>query len=83
MTGRPAAGPPAQSAPSVSDAPKTDLLKQTIQTWQPHTSRSLTGEEARQAIENITGFFRTLQQWDSNGRCEPKQPRAPNKVQEP
>ena len=83
MTGPPPAGPPAQSATSINRATQTDLLRQTIQTGKPRTLRDLTCEEARQAIENIRGFFRMLQQWDSDGRREAERPRFPNKVQEP
>jgi hypothetical protein len=61
---------------------RVDFVKTTTHTWKAHTLRDLTGEEARQAIENITGFFRTLEQWDSNGRREDERQRDPNKVQE-
>jgi len=39
------------------------LLEETIRFWQPRTSRPLTREDARQMVENITGFFTTLQSW--------------------
>ena len=60
---------------------RVDFLRQTIQRWKPHTSRDLTAEEARQAVENVTGFFRMLQQWDSNGRAEAERKRDPKKAQ--
>jgi hypothetical protein len=39
------------------------LLKQTVEFWQPHTSHPLSEEDARQAVENVVGFFATLQRW--------------------
>jgi len=39
------------------------LLDETIQFWQPRASRRLSREDARQAVENVTGFFATLQRW--------------------
>jgi hypothetical protein len=47
----------------VMDEPRGALLEDTIQFWQPRTSRPLTPEDARQAVENIVGFFTTLQNW--------------------
>jgi hypothetical protein len=39
------------------------LLEKTVQFWQPRASRGLTHEDARQMLENVTGFFTTLQRW--------------------
>jgi hypothetical protein len=39
------------------------LLEDTIRFWQPRTSRRLTQEDARQMVENVTGFFAVLQRW--------------------
>lgn len=39
------------------------VLDDTMKFWQPRTSRQLTAEDARQALENISGFFATLQRW--------------------
>jgi uncharacterized protein len=36
------------------------LLEETIRFWQPRTSRQLTPEDARQMVENVTGFFTVL-----------------------
>ncbi len=38
-------------------------LDETIAFWQPLAERQLTREDARQIRENVTGFFRLLQQW--------------------
>jgi hypothetical protein len=39
------------------------LLDDTVQFWQPHSSRRITQEDAHQAIENTNGFFEILEQW--------------------
>ena len=41
------------------------LLEETIRFWQPRSSRTLTAEDARQMVENVTGFFSTLQRWSA------------------
>jgi hypothetical protein len=50
--------------------PSQGLLRQTAEFWKRTTQRDLTLEEARQAIENISGFFQVLAQWDSAGRID-------------
>lgn len=45
------------------DEHRAALLEETVAFWQPRSSRQLTGEDARQAVENVTGFFATLQRW--------------------
>lgn len=47
------------------DEPRVTLLESTIRFWQPYTSRPLTQEDARQAVENVVGFFTTLQRWST------------------
>ncbi len=42
---------------------QTTMLDETVRFWQPHSSRPLTREDARQAIENVAGFFSTLRRW--------------------
>ncbi len=41
-----------------------NFLDKTIAFWQPRASRKLTREDARQIIENATGFFRVLAEWN-------------------
>jgi hypothetical protein len=53
-----------------------DFIDQTIAIWQPRSERRLTREDGREIIENISGFFRILQEWD---RAERK---ASNAAQE-
>ncbi len=52
------------------------LLEETIQFWQPRTSRPLTPEDARQMVENVTGFFTTLQRWSTAADARRSEPEA-------
>ena len=49
------------------------LLEETIQFWQPRSTRPLTPEDARQIVENITGFFTVLQGWAAAANTRPSQ----------
>jgi hypothetical protein len=40
-----------------------DLVGATIAIWEPRAARKLSREDARQIIENITGFFAILAEW--------------------
>lgn len=40
-----------------------EMLRRTIAFWQPRYERELTEEDARQIVENLVGFFRTLRRW--------------------
>ena len=40
-----------------------ELIEQTISLFESRTGRVMTEEDARQAVENISGFFRVLQEW--------------------
>jgi len=44
-----------------------EVVEDTIEFWQPRTSRPLTHEDGRQAVENVTGFFATLERWAEHG----------------
>jgi hypothetical protein len=53
-------------------APRTeegDFIDQTIAIWQKRTERKLTREDGRQIIENISGFFSILQEWERKERA--------------
>jgi hypothetical protein len=53
-------------------APRTeggDLIDQTITIWQKRTERKLTREDGREIIENISGFFSILQEWERKERA--------------
>jgi len=45
------------------------LVEETIRFWQPRYSRPLTDEDARQMLENVAGFFATLQRWSATADC--------------
>jgi hypothetical protein len=47
------------------DQAKPQLIKQTLEVWQPRTSKVLTREDARQIAENVAGFFAILMEWDA------------------
>jgi hypothetical protein len=40
-----------------------ELLDETTRIWQPLSRRTLTREDGREIMENMTGFFRTLIEW--------------------
>jgi hypothetical protein len=50
-----------------------ELIKLTLSVFENRTSRKISQEEIRQAVENISGFFRVLQEWaeaEDKGGCE-------------
>ena len=48
--------------------PSAELIKKTIDVWQPLSKKELNEEDVREIIENITGFFSTLKRWDDQER---------------
>ena len=46
-----------------SRAANDNLIDQTIALWQPRLRRDLSREDARQIVENVTGFFAILAEW--------------------
>jgi predicted transcriptional regulator len=40
-----------------------ELIEQTILIFESRTGRVISEEDARQAVENISGFFQMLQEW--------------------
>jgi hypothetical protein len=57
-----------QLADRGSCAERGDFIEQTIDIWQKRTDRRLTREDGREIIENITGFFTILQEWERKER---------------
>ena len=47
---------------------KVELIKKTIEVWQPLSNEKLSEEDAREIIENIAGFFSNLKRWDDEER---------------
>jgi hypothetical protein len=43
-----------------------EIIDHTISIFESRTGREISREEGRQAIENISGFFRVLQEWDKS-----------------
>jgi hypothetical protein len=52
------------SADCVISDDSVDFIDQTRAIWQKQTERHLTREDGREIVENMTGFFRILQEWD-------------------
>jgi hypothetical protein len=50
---------------------QNDFIEETRAFWQSRTDRVLTREDAREIIENMTGFFRVLLEWDRAKRSKP------------
>ena len=40
-----------------------NLIDQTLKVWKPRLGRDLSREDARQIVENVTGFFAILAEW--------------------
>jgi hypothetical protein len=40
-----------------------ELIEQTISVFESRTRRVISVEDARHAVENISGFFQVLQEW--------------------
>jgi hypothetical protein len=57
-----------QRADPGSSAERGDFIEQTIDICQKRTDRRLTREDGREIIENITGFFTILQEWERKER---------------
>ena len=46
----------------------TGILEKTIQVWQPLSEKKINEEDAREIIDNVTGFFSILRKWDDEER---------------
>ena len=49
-------------------ATKDQLLKKTIEIFQPFCDKKLTMEDAREIVENLSGFARVLIDWEEKER---------------
>lgn len=61
---------PAEIHENLTDRPVGDPVTDTIAFWKRHAGFDMSPEDAREAIENLTGFFRLLDQWDRNTDLE-------------
>ena len=59
---------------------KNRFIDQTLELWQQRSTRVLTREDARQIIDNTTGFFRTLLEWEMAERNSTKRLRSMKKA---
>ncbi|MFQ5910983.1 MAG: hypothetical protein ACE5IJ_09735 [Thermoplasmata archaeon] len=44
-----------------------EIVNQTIDFWQPLSNSTITPDDARVIIENVTQFFQILGEWDRQG----------------
>jgi hypothetical protein len=58
------------SSRQVASRSDGDLIDNALAVWQPRSKRQLTREDGREIIENMTGFFRILQEWDQADRAK-------------
>ncbi len=54
-----------------SKAANDNLINRTIKTWRPRLDCDLSREDARQIVENVTGFFSILAEWSRAKSSEP------------
>ena len=52
-------------------AANDNLIDGTIETWRPRLDLVLSREDARQIVENVTGFFSVLADWAREEKPEP------------
>ena len=43
-----------------------NLIDRTLEVWQPRNAHRLSDENARAILENVTGFFTLLLEWEAN-----------------
>ncbi|WP_314717788.1 hypothetical protein [Sphingobium yanoikuyae] len=58
------AGWPGESKARHSRRFSNELVEKARKVFQKRTSQKLTNEDARKMLENLTGFFRVLHEWD-------------------
>jgi hypothetical protein len=56
---------------AANDNQRHDLIRRTQQTWRARLGRDLSCEDARQIIENVSGFFAVLADWSRSERAIP------------
>lgn len=56
---------------AANDNLRHDLIRRTQQIWKPRLGRDLSCEDARQIIENVSGFFAVLVDWSRSERANP------------
>jgi hypothetical protein len=51
----------------ILDRAGNDLIAATVGFWKEHSGFDVTPDDAREMIENLSGFFMLLDRWDRNG----------------
>ncbi len=64
--------PTVRSSVKLPKAANDNLIDRTIETWQPRLDRDLSREDARQIVENVTGFFSILAEWSRAELAQPE-----------
>lgn len=57
-----------------------ELTRATLALWQPHATRRLSAEDAREMATNVAGFFQLLQEWDVADRQKRRRNDYPTRV---
>jgi hypothetical protein len=65
---------------SSSAADDNNLLERTVELWRPRLGRDLSREDARQIVENVSGFFAILAEWSRAERPSPQNGEATEPV---
>jgi hypothetical protein len=47
-----------------------NLIERTLEVWQPRNAQRLSDEDARAILENVTGFFTLLLEWETSEQHE-------------
>jgi len=47
---------------------QADIIQVTIDFWKTYTGQTLSIQEAREAVANMSGFFELLNEWEGNER---------------
>ncbi|TCT04910.1 hypothetical protein EDC22_1144 [Tepidamorphus gemmatus] len=56
-----------------------NLIEQTRRLWRSRLGRDVSCEDARQIVENVTGFFAVLAEWSNAERTAANDNEAPSK----
>jgi hypothetical protein len=60
-----------KSSVKPSHAANDNLIDRTREVWKPRLGRDLSREDARQIVENVTGFFAILTEWSRGEMLTP------------
>jgi hypothetical protein len=56
---------------AANDNQKDESIARACLFWQPRLERDLSCEDARQIVENVSGFFAVLADWSRSERANP------------